>query len=1025
MRPIKLSMTAFGPYKGTEVIDFSELDNHRLFVISGSTGAGKTTIFDGICYALYGQASGEDRTDSRAMRSDFAEDSIQTEVELVFEVCGRRFRVIRQIPYTKMGNKRETPGRCELVELTNQGEIPAVDRQIVSEINQKIESLIGFTHAQFSQIIMLPQGEFRKFLTSDTDNKEVILRKIFKTEPYRLLVERLKSQRDDLKVEWDRERHLFDGLLRQIPSIVPYRESPLFHLVENEQPNIYQIVEGLEDELTYYVNEIVDKQKKYEGAYSRHTEVQTGYHAAKTINQLFDDLEQKEGLAERIRQKQPILEQKEKLLVQAERAAAIHGVELQYEELNKEWDIQRAASEKNKEEAERARVLFRAAENEKQKIEERRDEREQLQIDLTRLQSYLPMVMTLQKKERELHHAKERVESLEGKVSSISVGLYEKKDNVLQFADQIEKLEIEGMNYEEILDEWNELKTKTRLAFDYEQLQRELEMAKRLVDEQASQFELAQQDYQRIEQTWLDNQASMLAQALQDGTPCPVCGSLHHPAKMGGREDHSISKDKVESERKKVAELESSYRKQLATYEAIGHQVVGKKRQLDSLQVDSSYAELHAVQDSIEKQLNQLRENKSVLSELKKKWKETTVVLERLQSEKELIEKDLNDEKAALGKEQARYEQIRESIPIEFRDSTALEERINTLEKTKRELDERFSRVQQKYEESKEFVTKADAAEQFSKQALQQLGQRKKKAEERFKEALIETNFETVEDYKSAILSNEEREELKNAILDFKQKAHATNEMIRSLTIQLEGKTKSDLTAIAAMTEELKRQYEQALQEYHASVEYEKSLRQSKEKLVKSSGDLVDLENKIGKINELYDLLRGQNRLKLSFERFIQIDYLDRIVASANSRLRELSNGQFELVRSDRQEARGKQSGLGLDIYDAYTGQNRDVKTLSGGEKFNASLCLALGMSDVIQSFQGSVSIETMFIDEGFGSLDAESLQKAIDALVDLQRSGRMIGVISHVEELKAAFPAILEVKKSKEGYSKTAFLIK
>ncbi len=198
-----------------------------------------------------------------------------------------------------------------------------------------------------------------------------------------------------------------------------------------------------------------------------------------------------------------------------------------------------------------------------------------------------------------------------------------------------------------------------------------------------------------------------------------------------------------------------------------------------------------------------------------------------------------------------------------------------------------------------------------------------------------------------------------------------------------------------------------------------------KEKLVQSSVKEIELERIYGKITDLYDIVRGQNGLKLSFERYIQIEYLERIIQSANERLKEMSNGQFVLIRSDRQEVRGRQSGLGLDVYDAYTGQTRDVKTLSGGEKFNASLCLALGMADVIQSFQGSVSIDTMFIDEGFGSLDEESLNKAIDTLIDLQKSGRMIGVISHVEELKAAFPAILEVKKAKEGHSHTKFTIK
>jgi exonuclease SbcC len=168
--------------------------------------------------------------------------------------------------------------------------------------------------------------------------------------------------------------------------------------------------------------------------------------------------------------------------------------------------------------------------------------------------------------------------------------------------------------------------------------------------------------------------------------------------------------------------------------------------------------------------------------------------------------------------------------------------------------------------------------------------------------------------------------------------------------------------------------------------------------------------------------VRGQNSKKVSFERYLQISYLEQIIEAANHRLNRLSGGQFLLMRSDRQEARGRQSGLGLDVYDAYTGQTRDVKTLSGGEKFNASLCIALGMSDVIQSFQGNISIKTMFIDEGFGSLDEESLHKSVETLIDLQKSGRMIGVISHVQELKAIFPAVLEVNKTKEGHSRTRF---
>ena len=224
---------------------------------------------------------------------------------------------------------------------------------------------------------------------------------------------------------------------------------------------------------------------------------------------------------------------------------------------------------------------------------------------------------------------------------------------------------------------------------------------------------------------------------------------------------------------------------------------------------------------------------------------------------------------------------------------------------------------------------------------------------------------------------------------------------------------------------ELKAEYEGAFAAWNQSKDFKAAAAALTAKIIQASDKMAQAEQELNRIADLHDMIRGHNGLKISFERYLQIEYLEQIIQSANERLKNLSNGQFYLMRSDRQEARGKQSGLGLDVYDAYTGQTRDVKTLSGGEKFNASLCLALGMADVIQSFQGNVAIDTMFIDEGFGSLDEESLNKSIDTLVDLQKSGRMIGVISHVQELKAAIPAILEVKKSKEGFSQTKFLIK
>ncbi len=314
MKPVKLTMTAFGPYKGTETVDFRELEDNRLFVISGATGSGKTTIFDGICFALYGQASGEDRTDIRAMRSDFADNDTQTTVELTFQIHSRTYRIMRQIPYVKEGNKTETSASCEFYEQTENGEIPIVDRQIVSEINKKAEELIGFTQAQFSQIVMLPQGEFRKFLTSDTENKETIMRKIFRTEPYREIVVRLKGKQDEAKTMLQTEEQKRTSFIEQIPSLLPERDSAIFEVLKTDYHNANQIVDGLEEELKYYKEKTIHDQKLYVTANKSHAKMLEQYHIAKNMNDQLIELEKRKQRYAALKQQIPILEKKSKQL---------------------------------------------------------------------------------------------------------------------------------------------------------------------------------------------------------------------------------------------------------------------------------------------------------------------------------------------------------------------------------------------------------------------------------------------------------------------------------------------------------------------------------------------------------------------------------------------------------------------------------------------------------------------------------------------------------------------------------------
>ncbi len=1022
-------MTGFGPYKGTETVDFRELEDNRLFVISGATGSGKTTIFDGICFALYGQASGEDRTDIRAMRSDFADNETQTAVELIFEIHNKTYRVMRQIPYIKTGNKNETVARCELYEQTESGEIPIVDRQIVSEINLKVEDLIGFTLAQFSQIVMLPQGEFRKFLTSDTENKETIMRKIFRTEPYREIVERLKLKKDAAQALLIKENQERKNITKQITSLLPERDSAIFSILANENNNTNQVVKGLKEEHLFYTEKTIYEKNKYDIAYKNHTEKSSNYHAAKGLNERFLELEQRNNRYTEMTKQIPHLEKESKRLKDAERAVSIEQIELQFVELKqevlmktKQLDSTLKIYQVEKKNLEEKEIQY--------KLEEGKQlEREKITESLIRFNDSLPLVSELESKKEEIIIIKEKLNTLNINLEEIVKQADTETELLTLIKVKITKLDKEFTLFDEKIDLLSKATENSRIVDEYVLLKTQTTQFQEEKAKQEIIYMKNKNDYEQLEKKWLANEAATLAETLHDGESCPVCGSVEHP-KKAHRDKVEVTKDELEMANKSLSQVDGKYRTAVANYESARKSLEGKQLnisqngfKIEEIELESS--KLHVLKNTLETEVSNLRILRTNLSKLNEE------LIKQSEKADKLIQKKLETERAAfeqnalLSTSQSIFDDRLHSIPEDVRELKILEQRINELNKKKSELDHAWKTAQKQREDVRERVTASKSAHLHAENSLVEAEMKRMTTEERFLAALKNSEFLTEEAYQIAKMDADSRTLLKASIENFKQQYYSIRETIKELNLLLDGKEKVNLSELESVLNELKIAYELALEIYNNSVEYEKVSARLVEELVNSSKKEAELEQEFGKVTDLYDVVRGHNGLKLSFERYIQIEYLEQIIHSANERLRDMSNGQFELIRSDRQEMRGRQSGLGLAVHDAYTGQTRDVKTLSGGEKFNTSLCLALGMADVIQSFQGAVSIDTMFIDEGFGSLDEESLNKAIDTLIDLQKSGRMIGVISHVEELKAAFPAILEVKKSREGHSHTAFLIK
>ncbi|HWL13590.1 MAG TPA: SMC family ATPase [Ureibacillus sp.] len=1025
MKPIKLTMRAFGPYKNEEVIDFTELQDNRLFVISGSTGAGKTTIFDGICFALYGFGSGQDRKDTKMLRSDFAEDAVHTAVELVFEIHGKTYRILRQLPHVKEGRKTATGEKYELFEVQQDGqEVASVERQKVTDINQKIEDLIGLSYDQFNQIVMLPQGEFRKLLTSQSDNKEEILRKIFKTNRYGEMTQKLEEKKRKADLELDRARTMKNSYIAQIEGALPKRESQLFDVLM-QQSNIYQIQDALDEEIKYYQQKIKEDQKLYNEAVKKHDEHYNRFMQDKAVNDRIAAYEMRKGKLQELKQQYEIFEQMNQEAEAAIRASKIQPLNQQCHALHKDKveNQNRLANVMQKLDlAKKDLAEANAAyETESGKQQERDNAAQQLN-DLQKLLPRYEQIEVLSKRVQSLQAAEQEARTA---LTKVNLDLTEEKEKATQLTQVIEQLEEKTEDYKELLEQQSALKEVVNFFSNYHQLKNDLQLLQGQSDNIEKDYLAAKEQYELEEGKWLTNQASRLAASLVPGSPCPVCGSTEHQ-QINSQHAETVDETTIKNLKVSLSEVEQKKYRMEANVGALAARVTQCEQELERLHAPIEQEGKFVQQfNELNMKIEQVKNDDAKLANYKKNLKQLKSKLEHLEGSQKQLEEKHGQTKELLLKESIVLAEHQKEIPKDLQTISLLHKAIAQAEKHKLTLFTQWEHVQKHLHEVEKFVaTTEETVNQTTKQ-IEQLEEKLEAAKEVFKRSMQEAGFESYKHFESSLRNDMQINQLQHQYMEYSKALHTLTTQVQQESEELEGKKKVDLTLAEEALNTLKLEYENALHTLNRSKECERQGIDFSEKLDHIADQIFQLEEISSQIIDLHNLLRGQNSKKISFERYVQIGYLEQITEAANIRLRSLSNGQYYLQCSDRQESHGRQSGLSLDVYDTYTGQSRDVKSLSGGEKFNASLCLALGMADVIQSFQGNVKIDTMFIDEGFGSLDEESLMKAIDTLIDLQKSGRMIGVISHVSELKAAMPAILQVEKLKEGYSTTSIRLK
>ncbi|MEK4172381.1 SMC family ATPase [Lysinibacillus sp. FSL L8-0312] len=1026
MKPLKLTITAFGPYKDTEVIDFQELGEHRLFAISGKTGAGKTTIFDAICYALYGSGSGEDRQDTALLRSGFAHDDIYTAVELMFEMHGRVYQIIRQPGHIKEKNKTITGKKIELAEV-KEGKLDysIVEKQQTLEVDKKLQEIIGLTKDQFSQIVMLPQGEFRKLLTSDSTNKEVILRKIFKTDRFGVMTKKLDAKRKEAESDLQRAKQLKEHLLGQIDGVLPQRSSALFTLIADKTENLHQLKQALDEEIIYYTKCIEDEQLQYEEAYSLHQKEQEYYRLAKTLNEQFDEQANRQQRLQMLLQEQDAYSAKEQEIVLAEQAERLVLLEQQCIDLRAELNVKEQAFQQAQVKHQQTEEQLQRAQ-EKYRVEEAKEpERQQILQQELQLLASLPKCEAYENNVQQLQIAEQYVETAKMAVADNLTLLEKEQEQLQQFSQTMEGYEKQVEPYESYLEQLPKLREQVALVKQAEKYKSAVELAQQDVAASDIHYQESKKALLLLQQRWLTSQASILAEQLKEGEPCPVCGSMTHE-KTHKEQLEVIELAQVETLRVKASSDERMYLKKAALLSSTQQLLQDTYQQLEAQHIkQEDQAQLIATLHKTEQEIASLKVVHHQLADMRLKLKHQRDRIEQLRNKQMELEQYLAEHMKEWTRLQAVVEEQLKQMPANLPTLQQLKQQLTDVSKQKMDLQKTWQESQENLHVVKEATSNAKLTVEIAKQSFEELQLKMNEKRQQFSASMQEIGFDSYEEYAAAKRSASQLEALRKVCSDYALQVHTLKIQITEGAMYLQGKEKQDLVMMEAKVEQLRTAYEEAFKRLQQMNGFAQACQGFIKKVEETARELQLLEQEAGRVKELYGLLNGQNSKKLSFERYIQINYLDQITDAANIRLYHLSNGQFELRRSDRLEKHAKQSGLGLDVYDAYTDQLRDVKTLSGGEKFNASLSLALGMADVIQSFQGNIHIETMFIDEGFGSLDEESLNKAIDTLIALQDSGRMIGVISHVPELKSAMPAVLHVEKTLNGHSQTHFEVK
>jgi len=1005
MKPLDLTLKAFGPYANNVTIDFSQLDEHRLFLIHGPTGSGKSTIFDAMCYALYGVTSGI--RDGKEMRSKYVANDTETEVVFHFQIGEEVYHIERRPGYLKEGNKTETPTKAVFYKLNGRKK-PAHDPVTkISEVNERVKDLLGFDDKQFVQLVMLPQGEFRRLLLANTDEREQILSRLFRTDIYQRIT--------DYLVEMGREkRRKYMEIKQSILTLLQSREVDEKSELKTQKGEKKKLLEELQEQLPAL-------EKNYKSAVKKKEE-------AEQIKQQFDELKKLKVVLGEHQKQSDVIEKKDEGLKKAEKAELFRSPVKEWKQIvEKEKSKKKQLQDEQKELTNITEKLTHSEkelaklEDDKKKIDGLRERKIKLEQSRHIFEEYDDLKEKRENSETEykklnskkndhekaIKDAEKELNAIEEKLPEVQ----EKAQRTAVYEHQVEEYE----KFARLREDLRKHRSKhDKLEKEQKEGFEELQKAGNNRDEKARLFS-------ETDQRWRKGQAALLAIELEEGEPCPVCGSTEHPHPAHSEEQPvtNVVYDEVKAEKESA---EQNYQEKKEAYEALQNDI--KETDLNILHVKEQLGEVAELTDlAFQKQYDQINQN---LGDARKAEKEGNKLNDRKmklrndheEKSEELIalQNQLNEKKSSLDSIKGQIDQLKTSIPEGITSGKDLYEKLQKAEKMIRDFEEKLSDTREKLDKLRQDEAAQKRAMETSKNDLSALHQDVQKRETKLLEEIRKAGFLDIENMQEALLTNNQKEERKKSVEDWNNRLIELKSAVKESHKKVEGKEEPDLVSVYAELDKQEKAFNDLKDQIARQDENIKALNKIMAQIEQKEKELNELQEESGVYLKLADLANGRNQNNQKFQTFVLSVFLDEVTLQANQRLSNMSQDRYELVRSENIQDGRRKAGLDLDVFDNYTGDLRSVRTLSGGEMFITSLALALGLADVAARHSGGLKMDAIFIDEGFGSLDSETLDLAIRTLMNLKEDGRMVGIISHVDELKERIDTRLEIVKKRDG---------